>query len=85
MLLGVVGLAWFMLQPRRLQTLENVPAVVDEKFQAHGMIETTEDPREVTPMADKANHVVSDIPVEGHGDSLTKDWPSEAQGPLNQQ
>lgn len=88
-------MAWFLLQPRRLQTLENVPQVVDEKFRAHGIIETTEDPREVTPMADRANKIISDKPAPGHGDSLTFDWPNdtqephatnrETQGPLNSQ
>jgi hypothetical protein len=74
-------LVWFLLQPRRLQTLENIPAVVDEKFKAHGVIETTEDPREVEPIARAAADAAGDRPVPGHGDSLTGDWPSDPQEP----
>jgi hypothetical protein len=95
LLLGVIAVVWFLLAPRRLQTIENVPAVVDEKLKATDLVETTEDPREITPMALEAAHRVSDIPPEGHGDSLTFDWPNDqtephtnrqhAEGPLNQQ
>lgn len=92
----LAALIWFLVHPRRLQTLENTPAVVDEEFTAHPLIETTEDPREVAPLAMKANKTSSDKPVPGHGDSLTFDWPSDQQephaqgerpqeGPLNRQ
>ncbi|HLN60317.1 MAG TPA: hypothetical protein VK464_02110 [Symbiobacteriaceae bacterium] len=77
LLLAVGGLVWFLLQPRRLQTLENIPEVVDEHFRAHGLVETTEDPREVRPIAEAAQAKVSDIPVKGQGDSLTFDWPND--------
>lgn len=95
LLLGVAGLVWFLVTPRRFQTIENVPSVVDEHLKAHNLLETTEDPREVDPIARAAQHRVSDVPVEGHGDSLTFDWPNEqtephgnrshAEGPLNPQ
>jgi hypothetical protein len=95
LLAGFALVAWFMLAPRRLQTIENVPAVVDEDLHAHGLVETTEDPREVTPIALKAAAKASDVPAEGHGDSLTFDWPNDqaephtnrqhAEGPLNNQ
>lgn len=78
---GVLLFAYWLFAPRRLQTLENTPAVVDEKFKAHHLIETTEDPREVRPLAAKAAERVSDIPVPGHGDSLTFDWPNDRQEP----
>lgn len=51
LLLGVVGLTWFLVAPRRFQTLENVPAVIDEDLEPHTILETTEDPREVAPIA----------------------------------
>lgn len=81
LLLTAGALAAWLVWPRRLQTLRNVPAVVDKRFQAHGIVETTEDPREVRPMAQAAAKVTSDIPVKGHGDSLTMDWPSERHEP----
>ncbi|HEY3364220.1 MAG TPA: hypothetical protein VGK74_04075 [Symbiobacteriaceae bacterium] len=46
LLVGVGALAAWLVWPRRLQTLENIPAVVDSKFQAHDIVETTEDPPE---------------------------------------
>lgn len=78
---GVVAIAWFLLTPRRLQTLENVPEVVDETFDGIGIVETTEDPREVTPIARRAAKAAGDRPVEGHGDSLTQDWPNDKTEP----
>lgn len=86
LLLAGVGLfAWWLLAPRRLQTLENIPAVVDRKFNAHDHVETTEDPREWDPIARKAAKVAGDTPVPGHGDSLTRGWPNDKTEPHNTQ
>ncbi len=81
LLIGVGLMAWFLFAPRRLQTLENIPAVVDEKFRAHDITETTEDPREVDPIARAAAKKAGDRPAPGHGDSLTFDWPSDPKEP----
>ncbi len=80
-LVGVGLFVWWLFAPRRLQTLENIPAVVDKKFDGHDMVETTEDPREWDPIARKAAKVAGDTPAPGHGDSLTRDWPSEKREP----
>lgn len=64
LLLGAAGIAWFLLAPRRFQTLENTPAVIDQDLKADPIIETTEDPREVLPMAQKAAHRAGDTPVQ---------------------
>jgi hypothetical protein len=95
LVVGVGLIAWFLFAPRRLQTLENTPAVVDENFRADGIVETTEDPREVAPIALEAAKKAGDRPAPGHGDSLTFDWPNDPQeahnrgakeeGPLNRQ
>ncbi|HWI54036.1 MAG TPA: hypothetical protein VNT01_18010 [Symbiobacteriaceae bacterium] len=63
LLLGAAGIAWFLLAPRRLSTLENTPAVIDKRLKADSLIETTEDPREVRPIAQKAAHRSGDTPV----------------------
>jgi len=63
LLLGAAGIAWFLLAPRRFQTLENTPAVVNQKLKADSLIETTEDPREVRPIAQKAAHRSGDAQV----------------------
>lgn len=81
LLLGAVGMAWFLFTPRRLQKMENVPQIVDEKFRAHNIVETTEDPHEVDPIAREAQKRAGDQPVPGHGDSLTFDWPSDKTEP----
>ncbi len=52
--LSVMAFAWFLFAPRRLQTLENIPSVVDEDLKAHNLIETVEDEAEVRPMAEEA-------------------------------
>jgi hypothetical protein len=92
LLFALIGLmVWFLVHPRNLQTFDNVPEVVDEDFQAHGIIDTTEDPREVRPIAVKAAKKIADRPAPGHGDSLTFDWPQDPEphdgqaqeGPLN--
>lgn len=93
---GVLGFAWFLFTPRRLQTLENIPAMVDEELHAHDLVETVEDEAEIRPAAQKAAKKAGDIPPPGHGDSLTFDWPTDPhephaegerpqQGPLNPQ
>lgn len=82
LLIGAALWAWFLFAPRRV--LENTPAVVDEEFEPHHIIETTEDPREVAPIAQKAAHAAGDRPVKGHGDSLTRDWPNEKREPHEQ-
>jgi hypothetical protein len=82
LLLAVAGgLVWFLVQPRRLQTIENIPAVVDKDLNAHSLVETTEDPREVRPIAQAAANRAGDVAVKGHGDSLTKDWPNDQSEP----
>jgi len=43
---GVLAFAWFLFAPRRLQTLENIPSVVDGELHAHNLIETVADERE---------------------------------------
>lgn len=96
LLIGAALIAYFLVAPRRLQTLENIPQEVDDNFRAHGTVETTEDPREVRPRAAKLAKEAGDRPAPGHGDSLTRDWPSDQrephadghqseQGPLNPQ
>lgn len=91
---GVLTFAYWLFAPRRLQTLENIPAVVDERFDAHDLVETVQEEEEVRPLAERAARKVSDIPVKGHGDSLTFDWPNDQgeghaarshEGPLNPQ
>jgi hypothetical protein len=94
---GVLFFAWWLFAPRRLQTLENIPAVVDEEFNAHDLVESVAEEEEVRPMAERAAKKVSDIPAPGHGDSLTFDWPNDkmaephgagerpTEGPLNNQ
>lgn len=94
---GVLAFAWFLFTPRRFQTLENIPAVVDEQFNAHDLVETVEEEEEVRPKAERAAQKVGDIPAPGHGDSLTFGWPNDpgaephqqgnrpAKGPLNNQ
>jgi len=56
LLVTIAAIAYFLFAPRRIQTIENVPAVVDENFEIEGVVETTEDPREVAPMAQVAAH-----------------------------
>lgn len=82
LLLAAAGLAYFLLAPRRLQTIENSPSVIDKEFKAHSLTETTEDPRETRPIATQAAIEAGDRPVPGHGDSLTRDWPNDqSEGP----
>lgn len=56
LVLTVAVIVYFLFAPRRIQTIENVPGVVDEKFEIRGVVETTEDPREVAPIAQAAAH-----------------------------
>lgn len=77
LLLGAGLFAWFLLAPRRFQTLENIPTYVDEKLKTHSIVETTEDPQEVRPIVQRAASRAGDTPAPGHGDSLTFDWPSD--------
>jgi len=79
LLLAAGGLVYFLLVPRRFQNVENIPAVVDKNLKAHTIVETTEDPREVRPIAQRAQYIASDVPAKGHGDSLTFDWPMEQE------
>lgn len=78
---GVLAFAWFLFTPRRLQTLENIPAIVDKKLKAHDLVETVEEEEEIRPAAMRAAERAGDIPPKGHGDSLTFDWPSDPQEP----
>ncbi|MFZ5815461.1 MAG: hypothetical protein ACOY93_09205 [Bacillota bacterium] len=78
---AVGGFAWWLFAPRRLQVIENIPALVDEELHAHDLVETVEDEEEVEPAARRLARKAGDIPPKGHGDSLTFDWPSDPQEP----
>lgn len=73
----VAGFVYFLLTPRRFQTLENSGAVVDEKFEAHAITETSEDPREVAPLVQAAAKRAANRPIHGGGnDDPTLDRPA---------
>lgn len=85
LLIGAGLFAWFLLAPRRFQTLESIPDYVDKNLKAHAIIETTEDPREVRPITQAAANRAGDIHVPGHGDSLTREWPNQRTEPAGRQ
>ncbi|HYF92635.1 MAG TPA: hypothetical protein VD969_10310 [Symbiobacteriaceae bacterium] len=70
------GFAWFLLAPRRFQTLENIPAHVDKKLKTKSIIETTEDRREVRPIVQEAASQAGEIADPGQGGSSKPQGPS---------
>lgn len=75
LLVGAVAIGWFLLAPRRFQKLENIPEYVDKDLQAHTIVETTEDPREVRPIVQEAAKRAAAVPPPDYGDSRKRSTP----------
>jgi uncharacterized iron-regulated membrane protein len=87
LVLGLAGLVWFLFAPRNLQTLHNAPDFVDEKLRAQGVVDDSEDPRDVMHMAQKQNQRMVDGELRGL-DTLavpTGEEEHSHQGPINPQ
>lgn len=76
LLAGAAVIAWFLLAPRRFSTLsENIPEYVDENLEAHTIVETTEDPREVLPIVQEAQKRAAAVPPPDYGNSRKRSTP----------